>query len=484
MNVFSFHKKQEKEVNERQKPLKKSIFIFTSMFILLLCLVLSGLAHFEFANALYRSYDRRMMDIINYVKSHIDIEDLSECVETGVESEKFKEMGAFMDSIMEDFDIHYLYIVTPLVEEDRHGMINVFSADTAYGRATDPDGYYLGYILYDVYEEKDLQVYKAALERDEMSHFKNFTTWGYDYTMAYPLINSKGEHFALLCVDIEVEDLQMLISTYTIVTVALIFLLGALFIILFMIWMNSNITGPIARLEQSVVAFAKNSHSKDDPEQLNYNPPVIHTKNEVESLSKAITQMALDMRMYVNNILEAEGMVEDMKTQVSRMDMLAYQDALTNVKNKAWYDKTEIRVNSEIQNNTACFAILMADLNNLKKINDHYGHEHGNDYLLGACHVICNVFNHSPVFRIGGDEFVVLIENIDYNNKDALVEKLRIKFKESSQDMEKQEWERYSAALGLAVYDKYIDTCMNDVFKRADDLMYKDKLESKMARQE
>ena len=50
--------------------------------------------------------------------------------------------------------------------------------------------------------------------------------------------------------------------------------------------------------------------------------------------------------------------------------------------------------------------------------------------------------------------------------------------------MEKQEWERYSAALGLAVYDKYIDTCMNDVFKRADDLMYKDKLESKMARQE
>lgn len=471
-------------MNKSQKPLKKSIFIFTSLFILLLCLVLSGLAHFEFTNALYRSYDKRMMDIISYVKSHIDIEDLSECVETGVESEKFKEMGVFMDSIMEDFDIHYLYIVTPLLEENRHGMINVFSADTAYGRATDPDGYYLGYILYDVYEEKDLQVFKAALERDELSHFKNFTSWGYDYTLACPLINSKGEHFALLCVDIEVEDLQMMISTYTIVTVALIFLLGALFMAMFMRWMSTNITDPIARLEQSVVLFAKKSHSKDDPEQLNYEPPVIHTKNEVESLSAAIAQMALDMRMYVNNILEAEGMVEDMKSQVSRMDMLAYQDALTNVKNKAWYDKTEVRVNTEISNNNACFAILMADLNNLKKINDHYGHEHGNDYLIGACRIICNIFNHSPVFRIGGDEFVVLLENLDYNNKEKLVEKLKDTIKKVSEDEDKQPWERYSVAWGLAVYDKYIDTCMNDVFKRADDLMYKNKLESKQARED
>ena len=161
-----------------------------------------------------------------------------------------------------------------------------------------------------------------------------------------------------------------------------------------------------------------------------------------------------------------------------------YQDALTNVKNKAWYDKTQERINENIANNTASFAILMADVNNLKKINDHYGHERGNDFLLGACRIICTVFNHSPVFRIGGDEFVVLLENIDYRNRDKLVAKLKEEFDKSAMDESKEPWERYSAALGLAVYDQYIDTSMNDVFKRADDLMYKNKLESKMARED
>ena len=450
-------------MSRTQKPLKRSILIFTILFITLLCLVLSILA---------------------YVYSHIDVEDLSECVATKVESEKFKEMGKFMDSIMEDFDVHYLYISTPIIYNGEHVMMNIFSADTAYGRETDPDGYYLGFIEEGVYAQEDLDIYQAALERTSVSRFKNFSSWGYDYTAAMPLINSRGEHFALLCVDINVEDVQLTITTYTIFTVLLIVVLGLMFIAIFVQWMNHNVTEPIGQLEKSVVAFAKLSHSKEDPNALNYKAPNIHTQNEVESLSKAITQMALDMRMYVNDILEAEGMVEDMKSQVSQMDMLAYQDALTNVKNKAWYDKTQIRIEEDISHGSASFAILMADINNLKKINDHYGHEHGNDYILGACRIICSVFNHSPVFRIGGDEFVVLLENLDYGNRDKLVTKLKDEFYKTSVDESKEPWERYSAAFGLAVYDPYIDTSMNDVFKRADDLMYKNKLESKMARED
>ncbi|MCR5342071.1 MAG: GGDEF domain-containing protein [Butyrivibrio sp.] len=469
-----------------EKPLKRSILIFTIAFIALLCVTLSILAYSTFSSSLYRAYDKRTSDIIEYVEGHIDIEDLTKCIETGVETEKFKEMGLLMDSIMEDFDIHYLYIVKPVLGDAEHGMMNIFSADTAEGRATDPDGYYLNYMMYDVYTEEDLQTYQAALERNTISHFKNFTTWGYDYTAAQPLINDAGEHIALLCVDINVEDVQFAITAHTAITVVLITVMGMVFITVFTMWMSSNVTEPIGQLEKSVGAFAKVSHSKEekDPNLLNYKAPNIHTKNEVESLSKAITQMAMDMRMYVNNVFEAEGMVEDMKSKVNRMDMIAYQDALTNVKNKAWYDKTQERINENIANNTASFAILMADVNNLKKINDHYGHEHGNDFLLGACRIICRVFNHSPVFRIGGDEFVVLLENIDYRNRDKLVAKLKEEFDKSALDESKEPWERYSAALGLAVYDQYIDTSMNDVFKRADDLMYKNKLESKMARED
>ncbi len=467
-----------------KKPLKRSIFIFSLGFVTLLCLILSILTYSTYTRSLYRSYDRRMTDILNYVESHIDNEDLSECVRTGVESEKYKELLTFMDSIMEDFDIHYLYIVVPVIGNGRYGMINILSADTAYGRETDPDGYYLGYFMDDVYDMSTLELYQKVMETDEKVFFKNFSSWGYDYTAAQALKNNAGERYAMLCVDIEVYDVQRSIRTFTIINIVLIVVLGFLFITIFLIWMNKNITEPISKLEKSVVSFAKKSHGHTDPEQLDYDDPHIHTHNEVESLSEAVIQMSTDIRQYAKHIIDAEGKVADMKSQVSHMDMLAYQDALTHVKNKAWYDKIQERVDGDIAKGKARFGILMADLNNLKRINDNYGHEHGNDYIFGACHIICVIFDHSPVFRIGGDEFVVLLENRDYDNKEKLIEQLKAAYEHTSSDETKEPWERFSAAVGVAIYDANTDKTMNDVFKRADELMYKDKQETKMARNE
>lgn len=465
-----------------KKPLKRSIFLFVLAFFTLLCFVLNILTYRSFNYSLYESYNKRMNDVLEYVYSHTDIEDLSTCVLTGEESPKYYELVSFMDSIMEDFDIHYLYIVVPYFNGDDYGMMNVISADTAEGRENDPDGYYLGYILRDVYELSELERYQSYLDKDNISYFKNFSTWGYDYTAMMPLINKKGEHFAALCVDIEVDDVEKSIKTYTSICVLLIVFSGALFFMMFLLWMNRNITEPIRKLEKSVVSFAERSHEQKDPALLNYEDPGIHTQNEVESLSNAVNQMSQDMRIYVNNIIDAEGKVEDMKNQVSHMDMLAYQDALTHVKNKAWYDKTELRVNEDISKGIARFGIIMIDLNNLKKVNDNYGHEHGNDYISGACHQICITYDHSPVFRIGGDEFIVLLENKDYDNRDVLFDEMRAAFKAFAEDDSRQPWERYSAAIGMAIYDQEKDSCMNDVFKRADELMYKDKMDSKMAR--
>ena len=164
------------------------------------------------------------------------------------------------------------------------------------------------------------------------------------------------------------------------------------------------------------------------------------------------------------------------------MDTVAYQDALTHVKNKAWYDKVKERVDKDIQTGRARFGIVMADLNNLKKVNDTFGHEHGNDYIFGACHEICVMYDHSPVFRIGGDEFVILLENRDYDNREVLFRKLKEVFEYTSSDKNRDAWERYSAALGMSVFNPATDHSMDDVFKRADAEMYKDKVASKSAR--
>lgn len=63
---------------------------------------------------------------------------------------------------------------------------------------------------------------------------------------------------------------------------------------------------------------------------------------------------------------------------------------------------------------TVEFALLVADVNGLKEANDALGHESGDQLIKNTSRCICKIFEHSPVFRIGGDEFVVILTGEDY----------------------------------------------------------------------
>ena len=116
----------------------------------------------------------------------------------------------------------------------------------------------------------------------------------------------------------------------------------------------------------------------------------------------------------------------------------------------------------------------MVDMNKLKDINDSCGHKAGDQYIRGCCRMVCEVFKHSPVYRIGGDEFIVVLQGHDYKERHALVEELRENFDKKYNQTELKPWFRYSAAVGMAENASY-DTTVDPVFKRADNAMYEDK---------
>lgn len=166
-----------------------------------------------------------------------------------------------------------------------------------------------------------------------------------------------------------------------------------------------------------------------------------------------------------------------------RLIELSQIDALTHVKNRAAYQSKENYINQKIRRN-ACedFAILMCDVNNLKKVNDEYGHENGDSYIINSCRMICKTFKRSAVYRIGGDEFVVLLDGDDFGNATELIESLE----KEMQRLSKQDlpiWDKISVATGIAYYDSKTDKCMLDVLKRADEAMYNKKSLMKVARQ-
>ena len=160
--------------------------------------------------------------------------------------------------------------------------------------------------------------------------------------------------------------------------------------------------------------------------------------------------------------------------QIEKAQSQARIDALTGVKNRYAYRDAEERIDSRIEEHQQePFSVTVLDLNDLKKINDSAGHQAGDQSLREACRTICRIFSHSPVFRVGGDEFVVISQGHDYENIEDLISKVNEHNKEASLTG------GVVIACGMARYEN--DESVAAVFKRADRNMYENKMTLKSA---
>lgn len=176
----------------------------------------------------------------------------------------------------------------------------------------------------------------------------------------------------------------------------------------------------------------------------------------------------------VMNINESMQREEEYKQRIDTVMNMANRDALTGVKNKNSYTIMENELNDKISAGTNKeFAVVVCDVNNLKIINDTKGHKAGDEYIREACMMICRVFKHSPVYRIGGDEFVVILKGEDFENRSSLLGELR------TQVLINREEEKVVVASGIADFDSSTDTNLASVFEKADSEMYSNKKELK-----
>ena len=116
------------------------------------------------------------------------------------------------------------------------------------------------------------------------------------------------------------------------------------------------------------------------------------------------------------------------------------------------------------------FAVVVCDVNGLKYVNDTYGHKAGDAYIKEAGMLICEAYSHSPVYRIGGDEFAVLLTGRDFENREALLASLNERVEANIGQEGK-----VVVSAGMSLYRPGSDTRMHDVFERADERMYQRK---------
>lgn len=240
--------------------------------------------------------------------------------------------------------------------------------------------------------------------------------------------------------------------------------------------MANRITGPLRKLTSAANEISKGDYDVILPPERN---------DEVGELSRAF-RIAVDNTRARTEDIKARIRVQEHRLEQNAQTMkqqeddlltmrnLAYVDSLTGVKNKHAYEDTAGIIDEQIKAGTAEFAVIMCDLNYLKLINDTRGHQAGDAALKKAARILCNAFPMSTVFRIGGDEFVVIPSVLEYARFDEKIDALKAilrKQKETTEDI----LERTSFAFGSAVFERESDHSFKDVFERADQNMYEEK---------
>ena len=290
------------------------------------------------------------------------------------------------------------------------------------------------------------------------------------YIVAGAPIKDGDNIVAYAMVDIQMELVRghqtSSIVRLTIYLAATLLLLGVGGVVWAGVWMIR----PLKKLTK--VTSSYNSLNPKETHELFENLD-INTHDEIQDLAESLKIMENDVYVRFNELIETNRLLISSKEETKKMEMLANQDGLTGVKNKVSYNAEVARLNEMIKNGEYTnFAIIMIDLNYLKDTNDTYGHDTGDVALVKLAQLICDTFKFSPVYRVGGDEFVVISRSKDYLRVDKLVEELKRK---TNKTIDVHDGENISAAVGFSTYNPQVDKTVDDVFKRADKAMYEHK---------
>lgn len=167
-------------------------------------------------------------------------------------------------------------------------------------------------------------------------------------------------------------------------------------------------------------------------------------------------------------------------------ERMAYTDELTGIENRAAYYREEMKLKDLVDNGKSEGVIIVnMDLNNLKMVNDVYGHDRGDQYLKSASEVLRRTFdNWGHVFRIGGDEFIALVQ-FDKFDDGSIEENQHFLMSTLERNQEligrRDGWENeLSIAYGVSLYRNGDSISFDEAKKRADKAMYK--MKSRMKR--
>jgi len=188
--------------------------------------------------------------------------------------------------------------------------------------------------------------------------------------------------------------------------------------------------------------------------------------------------MTEDLKEITASRAELNREITERKKLEEKLLAVSLTDELTGLLNRRGFlaiAKKQVEIAKRDRRN---FSILYLDLNEMKKINDEFGHKEGDQALRDIATVLKNTFRVSDsIARMGGDEFIVLIKEphsstIEKTVAQHIHDNLRIHNEQTEKGY------RLAVSMGMAHYDPERPCSPEELLARADELMYQDKLRS------
>ncbi len=395
------------------------------------------------ASAMRAQIEMRMLDVAKSAAALLDGDALARLSERDAGTPAYEQGLATLRAFQDEVELAFIYCVRDMGD----GTFS-FTLDPA----DDPGGFGEPVPCTDA-------LYAASRGTPAVDKTSYEDRWGRFYSAYSPVFDSKGEVAGIVAVDFDAAwyDQQVSAQIYTILVAAVLSMLigGA---VVFVITMRlrrrlADLDVEISRLTDDMKELAGElllASGRDAAEEKR-----VHAKPDPSGAGDSIE--ALNAMVH--------SVREEMRSYIADAHALAYTDAMTGVSNRAAYLKAVDRLNREIARGTAAFSIALFDVNGLKQVNDMFGHEYGDKLIIDAAIALKAIFDDKSVYRIGGDEFIAVLEGASPEYAGSLLAALDEKIAAMP----------LSVSKGTAEYEKGKDFTFTDIFRRADEAMYRDK---------
>lgn len=434
---------------------------------LLIVIMVAPMIYFWLWNRMIKDYTRTAEGVTNLMAHQLDGSRIDEYLDKNFELEDYRAVRRlFQDMKMNYSDMSRMYVYR-IQDEEEIVIFDIGDGEREPGEKRKLQESFRPY-LEEIVTGRRVPIIRGTGESR------------YLITSIRPVFDSKGKYQCHVCVEFDMKEFQTQNMQFLWSAIGILLAMEGCILLVDIHVVRRKVAGPLKNIAERTKGFTYDTEADrfrnvQSLEELN-----IQTHDEIENLYYEFMSVMKESLYYMTNLSRAKNDIQEQEEKLGQISETAYKDALTRVGNPAAFNKVTDSLALEMADKNVKFAIVMVDVNNLKYVNDTYGHKFGDSYIKGCCNIICKIYKRSPVFRIGGDEFVVVLRNEDYMSRLLRMTQITEAFMAAYGQQDKEEWERYSASVGMAEREDSDET-PDQVIKRADQAMYeyKEKFKAK-----